>query len=804
MTTPKLHLICNAHLDPVWQWRWDEGAAEAVTTFGIAARLLREFPDFVFNHNEAILYRWVEELDPALFTEIRSLVREGRWCITGGWDLQPDVNMPGTEALIRHIAEGRRYFHDRFGVTPAVAYNFDSFGHSGGLPQLLVRAGYRLYVHMRPEEKDLPIGSDLYRWRGVDGSEIPVYRIPFSAYNTYPGKTVERIMAAAEIALREERDTPVFWGMGDHGGGAARAELESIRELMQREKRVTIVHSSLERFYEAIADRIPSAPLLEGDVNRIFTGCYTSMARLKRRMQQNLAGLLQTESARAASWWLKGQPYPAEQLTDAWRDHLFNDFHDILPGSSVEIAEHDALDLYGRSSETHRRLRLGAVSAFSQGPPRPLQIPVTVLNANPASTHVPVECEYMIDHMPRWEGKWHARLFTIDGTELPVQEENAEMLLLADQWRRKVSFTATLPQVGAAHFRMEMHEGPYEPAPAAPAIPHRIDPASGRITSLAAGTVANILSGDLLRALVVNDDGDSWGMEKWSYRDVLGEFVPVPGASRVAESGAIRTIHDARFTYGTSLLTVRTIAYAHHPYIEFRIRVVWNEERKRLKLSFPTSLKSPGVFCEVPAGAIHRPADGEEYTHGRWLILEDTAGGVPAAFAIVNSGQHGFDCSNGEVRLSILRSAPYCFERTFDLGSRSSYKVMDLGVHEARILVTTGSPEDVRQRVSGLADGLAAPPYVLPHYPIGAGVPDRQELLTLTPGTIRLLACKQSWDRSALIVRVQETKGTRTEGTLVLRAPAATINFACAPFEVKTYRIEKDGSYRETGMISEN
>ncbi|CAG0926686.1 hypothetical protein PLCT1_00116, partial [Planctomycetaceae bacterium] len=613
------------HLDPVWQWRWDEGAAEAVTTFGIAARLLREFPEFVFNHNEAILYRWVEELDPMLFAEIRTLVHDGRWCIAGGWDLQPDVNMPGTEALIRHIAEGRRFFQDSFGVTPSVAYNFDSFGHSGGLPQLLLQAGYRMYVHMRPEEKDLPIGSDLYRWRGVDGSEIPVYRIPFAAYNTYPGKTVERIMAAAEIALREQRDTPVFWGMGDHGGGAARAELEAIRALIGREHRVKIVHSSLERFLETVADRIPSAPLREGDINRVFTGCYTSMARLKRRMQRNLAELLQTEGMRTASWWLKGQPYPAEQLTDAWRDHLFNDFHDILPGSSIEIAEHDALDLYGRSSETHRRLRLGAISAFSQGTPLPLQIPLTVLNANPAAPLVPVECEYMIDHMPRWEGSWHARLFTTDGLEVPAQEEQAEMLLLADQWRRKISFTPTLPHVGVAHLHIEMHEGPYRPAPAAPAIPHTIDATTGRITSLAAGRCSNILRGDLLRALVMNDDADSWGMEKWNYQDVVGEFTPEPGSLRLAESGAIRTIHESHARYGTSTLTVRTIAYAHHPFIEFRIRVVWNEERKRLKLSFPTSLAAPEVLCEVPAGAIRRPADGEEYTHGRWMILEDTA-----------------------------------------------------------------------------------------------------------------------------------------------------------------------------------
>ena len=118
---------------------------------------------------------WIRYCSP----EIQPLVREGRWCIGGGWDLQPDVNMPGTEAMIRHIAEGRRYFREFFGVAPGVAYNFDSFGHSGGLPQLLARAGYALYVHMRPERKTLIFPPISTGGRGVDGTEIGVYRLPF-------------------------------------------------------------------------------------------------------------------------------------------------------------------------------------------------------------------------------------------------------------------------------------------------------------------------------------------------------------------------------------------------------------------------------------------------------------------------------------------------------------------------------------------------------------------------------------------------------------------------------------------------
>lgn len=803
MKKPVLHLVCNAHLDPVWQWRWEEGAAEAVTTFAIAARLLREFPEFVFNHNEAILYRWVQELDPSLFAEIQGFVREGRWVITGGWDLQPDVNMPGTEALIRHIAEGRRYFREHFDAKPLVAYNFDSFGHAGGLPQLLTLADYRMYVHMRPEQKDLSLPADLYRWRGVDGSEIAVYRMPFPAYNTYPGKTVDRIREAAGIALRLDQDMPVFWGMGDHGGGAAREELRQIAELIREEQRVEIVHSSTERFYAAIQPLIAQAPVVQGDLQRVFTGCYTSMSRLKRRMQRNLAELVQTEALRTTTWWLRDQPYPAAELRDAWRDHLFNDFHDILPGSSVEAGELDALDLYGRSSETHRRLRLGAVSAFNTGPAQQVAIPLTVLNATPGGTALPVECEYMIDHMPRFEGAWHARLYTAGGQELPMQEEHAEMLLLADQWRRKVAFTAPLAAVGACSLHISMHPGLRPQDPAAPALPHVIDTRSGLITSIRPAGHPEILAGPLLRALVVDDDADSWGMERWHYHDVAGEFLPVPGSHRTVEAGPIRTIREAAFAWGRSSILLRTIAYAAHPFIELRLRIVWNEPRKRLKLSIPTRLAADHTLCEVPGGAIRRPADQEEHVHGRWMILEGTPDGVGTACAIVNCGQHGFDMQNGEVRLSILRSAPYCYERTFCLDDHPAAKIMDLGVHDVRLLVTAGSPAAVRTAVPVLAEWLAAPPYALAHYPVGEGTPEKQELLTLIPASVRLLACKRAWDSDALIVRVQETMGDHAKGELTILRPAVRIPLSFTPFAVLTVRIEKDGRWKPVHMIEE-
>jgi alpha-mannosidase len=802
MRKPVVHLICNAHLDPVWQWRWDEGAAEAITTFGIAVRLLREFPSFIFNHNEAILYRWVREYDPALFREIQELVVEGRWCISGGWDLQPDVNMPGTESIIRHIAEGRQFFLEHFRAMPVVAYNFDSFGHSGGLPQILTKAGYAMYIHMRPGQKDLPLPSDLYRWRGIDGSEITAYRIPFSGYNTFHNMAVERIREGIEIALKLNRDTPLFWGLGDHGGGATRGELEQIQDLMNRENRVEIIHSSTERYFQTIRALIPALPVVEGDLQRVFTGCYTSMSRLKRRMQRNLSELVQTEGLRAATWWMEGQDYPAGQIRDSWHDHLFNDFHDILPGSSIEPGELDALDLYGRSSETARRLRLGAASGFSRGPHRPVQIPITVLNMNPGASHVPVELEYMIDHLPKLKGRWHARLFAMDGTEIPVQEEAAESLLLADEWRRKLCFNATLPHVGASTYRVEMHEGAKTSAVSPPLVGHSFSEA-GLIEHLDAGSGREVLAGEAFKGLIVEDLGDSWGIEERSYRNVLGTFTPVPGSFLTLEEGPVRTVTESVAECGRSRIMYRTIAYAGFPFLEFRLRIHWNEERKRLKLSIPTLFRASDALCEVPGGAIRRPANGQEQVQGRWMILRGVLGGRETALGIINSGQYGFDLQDGEVRLSVLRSPLYCHDRSFDLGSPRQRKHMDQGVHDIRLLVMAGDLSTVRAAVPGLADWLSAPPYALAHYPIGEGTAPRQELLTLEPGTLRLTACKRSWDGESLVVRIHETIGEETRGIVRLVKPDIAVQIFFRPFEIKTIRFEKDGTWKVVRMIGE-
>ena len=241
-------MICNAHIDPIWQWDWAEGVSAVLSTFSSAVRLAEKF-DYVFCHNEVTVYKYVEEYAPMLFERIKELVKLGRWHIMGGWYLQPDCNMPSGESFVRQIREGQRYFLEKFGVSPTTAINFDPFGHSAGLVQIIKKCGQDSYIFMRPYPRELQLPSEQFIWRGLDGSEIKAARA--ASYNSPLGKSAETIKRRADA-----QDFPVslvLWGVGNHGGGPSEKDLADIeRELLTSED-TKYIHSTPEAFFEKIS-----------------------------------------------------------------------------------------------------------------------------------------------------------------------------------------------------------------------------------------------------------------------------------------------------------------------------------------------------------------------------------------------------------------------------------------------------------------------------------------------------------------------------------------------------------------------
>ncbi len=230
MKEKTLQMIGNAHIDPVWFWQWQEGFQEVKSTFRSALERMKEYDDFHFTSSSAAFYEWVENSDPGMFEEIRARIAEGRWQIVGGWWIQPDCNIPGGESFVRQALYGQRYFREKFGTTARVGYNVDSFGHNGMLPQLLTKSGLDYYVFMRPAPHEKGLPGDLFWWESDDGSRVLAFRISFEYCTT--GEDLEKHVRRCAGEIKDPFDhTMCFYGVGNHGGGPTRENIESILRL---------------------------------------------------------------------------------------------------------------------------------------------------------------------------------------------------------------------------------------------------------------------------------------------------------------------------------------------------------------------------------------------------------------------------------------------------------------------------------------------------------------------------------------------------------------------------------------------
>jgi alpha-mannosidase len=346
--------IGNAHIDPVWIWDWREGMREVVATFTAAADRLDNCEDLFFTASSAAYYAWVQQMDPLLFERVKKHVHAGRWNVVGGEWVEPDCNLPSGEAVCRHLLYSQRYFHKAFGIPASIGYNIDSFGHAGSLPQLLTKAGLRGYVMMRPQQHERDIPVSLFNWRGIDGTEIPTYRIPI-AYTTgqqadrSEAEVVrERATSLVERAEAEKRPLMFFFGVGDHGGGPTRAAIEELRRL-EASDAGSVVFSTPSQYFD-VALGAGSMPLetVEGDLHMHAAGCYSVVSWMKALNARSERALVEAERLAALAELATGRPFRVnEELASAWARVLFNQFHDSLGGTCTAEVHDQLREFYG-------------------------------------------------------------------------------------------------------------------------------------------------------------------------------------------------------------------------------------------------------------------------------------------------------------------------------------------------------------------------------------------------------------------------------------------------------------------------
>jgi alpha-mannosidase len=824
ITNQAIHLVCNAHLDPVWLWEWEEGAAAAISTFRTAADLCEEFEGFIFNHNEALLYRWVEEYEPALFARIQRLVKMGKWHIMGGWYLQPDCNMPSGESFVRQALLGRQYFAEKFGARPTTAINLDPFGHTRGLVQILAGCGFDSYLVCRPGQENFPIERDEFIWEGFDGSRVTVVR-SWGGYNSGLGKAVGKVEAFLKTHPGTEPGL-LLWGVGDHGGGASREDLRALAAFMADQPEIGARHSTPEAYFANLSAAGETLPVVSRGMNAWAVGCYTSQVRIKQQHRRLENELWQAEKMAAAAWMNGRIAYPKADLGEAMKVLAAVEFHDSLPGSSIQAVEEMALRQIDHALELLSRLRARSFFALAQGQPaaKEGEIPVLVYNPHPFPVEAVVECEFQLADQ-NWADEFTVVEAYSGEKALPTQVEQEASHINLD-WRKRVVFQTGLEPSQMNRFNMRLKRMPARPAPAVGTtngvLVHHTADLDVRInleTGLMDGL--RVVNTEFLRKgafcpLVMWDDADPWAMRVESFRSIEGSFHlldraeaarfsgltrPVHPAVRIVEDGAVRTVVEALFGYRDSRICQRYKLPKQGTQIEIETRVYWNEKDRMLKLAVPTPFTRGTALGQTAFGVEQLREEGRESVAQRWAAMIDEDG--EKALTLVNSGTYGLDYLYGELRVSLLRSPAYSCHPINDrpyLPEDSFTPRMDQGERKFSFWLNAGAAAERLQAVDREAAGYGEQPVALSFFPNGGGTLP-QPLVLLDDPVVQLSTLKQAEDGDGLILRLYNPTGDVRKTTV--RGLVGEQMIELGAYKVRTFRVRSASKWQETNMVEE-
>jgi alpha-mannosidase len=785
-------MIGNAHIDPVWLWRWQEGYQEVRATFWSAIHRMTEYPEFVFSCDSVGYLEWVEESDPALFAEIRARIADGRWQVFGGWWIEPDCNLPGGESFVRQALYAQRYLAEKFGVIATVGGNVDPFGHHAMLPQLLRKAGMDSYVFLRPGPHELALPGPHFWWESPDGSRVLAYRIPHEYCS--PGQDLGGHLDKALAQLPAgEPELMVFYGVGNHGGGPTKANLDSIRRLDELGAFGRLRCGGPREYFDRLAavagDRLATHA---GELQHHGVGCYSAHSGVKRWNRRAENALLDAEKWAAVARAVTGTPYPGGELTGAWKQVLFNQFHDILAGTAIESAYDDARDQLGEATAVAARVANRSRQALSQRidlPQEPGGTPLVVFNPHPWPVRADVELEFG-GHAAH-AGEWVA---DADGSAVPVQRTRSEATV--DGWRRRIVLDAELPPLGYRTYRVQAGAGHAFPLPAAtdlmlenPYLRVVVDPATGWLSSLLDRTTGTELmpARPGPHAVVLDDQSDTWGHRVLAYDRRLGAFEC--RRVRLVEHGPVRSVLRIESAYGASTLVEELVLGAHSRHLEVRVRLDWRERLAMLKLRFPTALAAATATYEIPYGHLERPADGAEEPGQAWVDV--SAGG--AGLSLLNDGKYGFDVRGGEIGMTVARSPVYAWHEPKRLDDDGLYEYLDQGVQRFnyRLLPHAGD-----WRAAGTvraAAELNQPPVPLLETYHPGPLPLSASYLDAGSGSVVVTVVKAGEDGDGdLVVRAYETAGEATVATLDVAVAGRRIEAEFGAYEVKTFRVPAD------------
>ncbi len=767
-----IYLIGYSHIDLAWLWDKHEGEDVWLNTSNTVLNLMDEYPEFIFNAGQAHGYAWMEHDYPHTFDGIKKRIAENRWEAVGGAWVEHDGNVPSGEAYVRQYLYGKRYFQSRFGKDVRIGWTPDSFGYNLGLPQILRRSGISGFLTQKINWNDTTkFPYNIFWWEGPDGSRVLTY-FPVGSYCE---DNNSRNMLTQLKTVLDHHNVPenlMIFGVGDHGGAVTRTHLNRAFSLRDNDIFPNIRFTTAEDYFDHLAQlaKQQQFPVWKDELYLEFhRGTYTTQSDTKRN--NRIGEILQEEGEKFASVasTLFSLPYPSSRILDGWHTILFNQFHDILPGSSINSVYRDADRDYAIQQQT-----LGSVIAESLAT---IESHIdTTGNGTPLVIHNPLSFPRdSVMEIP-WTYSLPENPIILDDRGNPVP---SQFQIVNPPDKNLVFVARNIPAGGYAVYRITNAPKGAKPATgiAAPS-PNVIENDYFRLTfDQTSGAITSIIDKKSRREIIAPGKSANYlqlftdrpaQYDAWEL--AFGPEIPLTtkSAPAIIENGPVRSTF--RFTTGTakSTFTQYVSLYSGLPIIEGRIDADWHEDHVVTKLAFDLNLQSETAWYDIPYAAIERrtvsltDADRAKYEVSaiKWIDYTDPA----AAFGVslLNNGKYGFDIKDNIMRMTVLR-APTEPDPVADRGKHTfKYALFphksdwrDAGTHQQAYAFNYPAIYRISENHAGT-------------------LPPAKSFFGATPANIVLTALKKAEDDDGAIIRLFESTGKDSIATITLPAPVAS------------------------------
>jgi alpha-mannosidase len=603
--------IGHAHLDTAWLWPLAESFRKAQRTFATQTRYMDAYPEYRFACSQAQQLAWIEERDPHLWERVQAKARAGQFVPVGGSWVEPDCNLPSGESLVRQFLHGQRFFESRFGRRCREFWSPDAFGYAGQLPQIMREAGIARFLTQKLSwNRFVKPEHHTFVWQGDDGSEVLGHFPPADTYNAEASVPELRRQARDFHDHEHSRRSLLVFGHGDGGAGPTMAMLETLRRADDLQGLPRTRTTTSDEFFEALEAEPGERPVVVGELYLEYhRGTYTSQARTKRGNRRCEQALHDAEFLACA----RGGDYPRAELDRLWKLLLLNQFHDILPGSSIRLVYEDAeRDLAEIERAADAICGSGDTPVNTTGFPR-REVggdPLRVIEAPPygAGREIDLEDPVSVDGLTLENGQLRAEL-NADGT-----------------------------------------------------VTSLVDKSGGRETLAAPGNRLELYDDRPV-------DFDAWDVDPFHLQ--TRRDAPPAASHAIAGSRLRGEITFERELGEASRMTQTVRLDAHSRRLEFHTAVDWHEERTLLKVCFPLAVRAPHATYEMPFGYAERPThystswDRARYEVPGHRFADLSEHGFGAA--LLTDSKYGYSCHGNELRISLLRS-PKSPDPEADLG----------------------------------------------------------------------------------------------------------------------------------------